>query len=74
MNKHHYWASGPDARDLRSDPLPPLPKLHRQYRMKDRFIRFGAWTVLLLALATISFVATNALLDYTPSGFIQAKN
>jgi len=41
--------------------------------VRDRIGRLGVW-VLVLAIAALSFFATAALLDHTPSGVIQAKN
>jgi hypothetical protein len=57
-----------------SESLPPVPLLVRQSRMRNRIVTFGAWAVLVLVMAAISFMATNALLHQTPSGFIHAKN
>jgi hypothetical protein len=41
--------------------------------VRDRIGRLGVW-VLVLAIAALSFFATEVLLDHTPSGVIQAKN
>jgi hypothetical protein len=41
--------------------------------VRDRIGRLGVW-ILVLTIAALSFFATEALLDHTASGVIQAKN
>jgi len=72
MKSHHNWPFGHDVR-LSIDPLPPVPQLQRRLRVRDRIGRLGVWA-LVLAMAALSFFATEVLLDHTPSGVIQAKN
>ena len=59
---------------MQIDPLPPVPKLQRQFTARYLVRRFGKWLILVLAVATVSFVATSAFLNQTTPRFVQAKN
>jgi hypothetical protein len=59
---------------MQIDLLPPVPKLQRQFTARYLFGRFGKWLILVLTVATVSFVGTSAFLNQTAPRFVQAKN